>query len=55
MEKWFIENNNLNKNKQVVNILPFLKVWYSKYYFLETGVLTPAFKAPTVTAPLPET
>jgi len=43
MRKWFIANNTLNKNKQVINILPFLKVWYSKYHFLETGVLTPAF------------
>lgn len=40
---WFIANNTLNKNKQVINILPFLKVWYSKYHFLESGVLTPAF------------
>lgn len=43
MRKWFVENNTISKNKQVVNILPFLKVWYSRYHFLETGVLTPAF------------
>ena len=42
-KNWFVANNTMNKNKQVVNILPFLKVWYSKYHFLETGVLTPAF------------
>ena len=42
-KKWFIANNRTQKNKDVVNILPFIKVWYSKNYFLETGVLTPAF------------
>ena len=41
MKKWFIANNKLQKNKDVVNVLPFLKVWYSKNYFLETGVFTP--------------
>jgi hypothetical protein len=43
MKKWFIANNRLQKNKDVVNVLPFIKVWYSKNYFLETGVFTPAF------------
>lgn len=42
-KNWFVANNTMNKNKQVINILPFLKVWYSKYHFLESGVLTPAF------------
>lgn len=41
--KWFIANNRLQKNKDIVIILPVLKLWYSKNYFLETGVLTPAF------------
>lgn len=41
--KWFIANNKLQKNKDIVNILPFIKVWYSQNYFFETGVLTPAF------------
>ena len=25
--KWFIANNKLQKNKDIVNILPFIKVW----------------------------
>lgn len=41
--KWFIANNRLQKNKDIIIILPILKLWCSKYYFLETGVLTPAF------------
>lgn len=41
--KWFISNNEVNINKNIVNILPYIKVWYSPCYFLETGVYTPAF------------
>jgi hypothetical protein len=41
--KWFIANNKLQKNVDVINILPFIKVWYSKRYFLESGVFSPAF------------
>lgn len=41
--KWFVANNKLQKNIDVINILPFIKVWYSKRYFLESGVFTPAF------------
>jgi hypothetical protein len=41
--KWFVANNRLQKNRDIVIILPTLKLWYSKNYFLETGVLTPAF------------
>lgn len=41
--KWFVSNNTAQKNVDVINVLPFLKVWYSNRYFLETGVLTPAF------------
>lgn len=41
--RWFIANNRLQKNKDIIIILPILKLWCSKYYFLETGVLTPAF------------
>lgn len=41
--KWFVSNNRTQKNVDVINVLPFLKVWYSKRYFLETGVFTPAF------------
>jgi hypothetical protein len=40
---WFVANNRLQKNKDIVIILPTLKLWYSKNYFLQTGVLTPAF------------
>ena len=43
MKKWEIANNRTQKNKDVVNVLPFIKVWYSKNYFFETGVFTPAF------------
>jgi hypothetical protein len=41
--KWFVSNNKAQKNVDVINIIPFLKVWYSKRYFLETGLFTPAF------------
>lgn len=41
--KWFISNNQVNINKNIVNILPYIKLWYSECYFLETGVYTPAF------------
>jgi hypothetical protein len=41
--KWFVANNRLQKNKDIVIILPTLKLWYSENYFLETGVFTPAF------------
>jgi hypothetical protein len=41
--KWFISNNEVNINKNIVNILPYIKLWHSPYYFLETGVYTPAF------------
>lgn len=41
--KWFIANNKFQTNKDIVNILPFIKIWYSKRYFLETGVFSPAF------------
>lgn len=41
--KWFVSNNKTQKNVDVINVIPFLKVWYSNRYFLETGVFTPAF------------
>ncbi len=43
MKKWEIANNRTQINKDIVNVLPFIKVWYSKNYFFETGVFTPAF------------
>ena len=42
-KNWFIANNKLQKNKDIVVILPIAKIWFSKQYFLETGVFTPAF------------
>jgi hypothetical protein len=41
--KWFVANNRLQKNKDITILLPVLKLWYSKNYFLETGVFSPAF------------
>jgi hypothetical protein len=41
--KWFVANNTVQKNKDITILLPVVKFWYSQYYFLETGVLTPAF------------
>jgi hypothetical protein len=41
--KWFIENNAFQKNKDITIILPVVKFWYSKCYFLESGVYSPAF------------
>ena len=41
--KWFIENNAFQKNKDITIVLPVVKFWYSKCYFLETGLYTPAF------------
>jgi hypothetical protein len=43
MKKWFIANNTTQINKDVVNVLPFIKVWYSKKYFLGKSSFTPAF------------
>ena len=42
-KKWFIANNTIQKNKDITIILPVIKFWYSKCYFLETGCYTPAF------------
>ena len=41
--KWFIAINSTQLNKDVVNVLPFIKLWYSKQYFLIKGKFTPAF------------
>ena len=43
MKKWIIANNATQINKDIVNVLPFIKVWYSKQYFLSKGKFTPAF------------
>ena len=42
-KKWFIATNQFQKNKAIINIIPFIKIWISKEYFLESGVFTPAF------------
>ena len=44
-QKWFIANNRFQKNKDVVNIIPFIKVWYSKHYLIKSGspATSPAF------------
>ena len=42
-KKWFVANNKFVKNKEVVNLLPFVKIWYSSSYYLEAGKFTPAF------------
>lgn len=41
--KWFIANNRIQKNKDITILLPVVKLWYSKCYFYETGIYTPAF------------
>jgi hypothetical protein len=41
--KWFIEQNKFATLKGRIWIIPCLSIWYDKYYFLETGVSSPAF------------
>lgn len=41
--KWTIENNGFFKNYGYYLFLPYVRIWYDKYRFLETGVYTPAF------------
>lgn len=43
--KWVIDNNKLQKNKDIVVLLPIVKLWYSKHYLLKIGApdKTPAF------------
>jgi hypothetical protein len=43
MKKWFIENNRLVKMRGRYWLIPCISIWYDKYYFLETGVTSPAF------------
>jgi len=42
-KKWFIANNKFQKNKDIVVLLPITKIWFSKQYFLDKGISTPAF------------
>jgi hypothetical protein len=41
--KWFIETNRFVKIIGKYWIIPCVSIWYDKYYFLETGVESPAF------------
>ena len=41
-KKWFIANNKFQKNKDIVVLLPIIKIWFSKQYFLDKGISTPA-------------
>lgn len=41
--KWVIDNNKLQKNKDIVVLLPIVKLWYSKKYYAAPHTFTPAF------------
>jgi hypothetical protein len=41
--KWFIEQNKFATFRGRIWIIPCISIWYDKYYFLETGVTSPAF------------
>ena len=41
--KWFVENNRFVKTRGKYWLIPCISIWYDKYYFLETGVTSPAF------------
>jgi hypothetical protein len=41
--KWKIDNNKTTKNKDIVVLLPILKLWFSKSYWLQGKTHTPAF------------
>lgn len=41
--KWFVAQNKFATLKGRIWIIPCLSIWYDKYYFLETGVASPAF------------
>jgi hypothetical protein len=43
MKNWFIEDNRFVKMKGRYWLIPCISIWYDKYYFLETGVTSPAF------------
>jgi hypothetical protein len=43
MKNWFIANNRIRKIKGMYWIIPCVSIWYSKDYFFETGVTSPAF------------
>lgn len=41
--KWSLTQNFFTKTKGTLHLLPEVCIWYDKYYFLETGIHTPAF------------
>jgi len=41
--KWFIGNNRFVRIIGKYWVLPCISIWYDKYYFLETGITSPAF------------
>jgi hypothetical protein len=41
--KWSVDYNQFTKFTGKYWIIPCLSFWYDEYYFLETGVTTPAF------------
>lgn len=41
--KWVIDNNKLQKNKDIVVLLPVFKLWYSQRYYAGPNKFTPAF------------
>jgi hypothetical protein len=43
MKGWFIGNNRFVKIRGKYWVLPCISIWYDKYYFLETGITSPAF------------
>jgi len=41
--KWKVNHSKLRKIPGKYWIIPCISIWYDKYYFLESGVNTPAF------------
>jgi hypothetical protein len=42
MKNWFIEENRFVRMRGRYWLIPCISIWYDKYYFLETGVTSPA-------------
>jgi hypothetical protein len=40
---WKVNHSRLRKFTGKYWIIPCISIWYDRYYFLETGVETPAF------------
>lgn len=41
--KWFVAQNRFARFRGKYWIIPCISIWYDKEYFLETGVVSPAF------------